>query len=88
MNNIENHLHTYDGARIVMTSTGELLIALEIHASSDITRAMEIDLNTELPNISMSFIEPMGYLIYHPELVGGMTVCFISLDLFTDLGEI
>jgi len=84
---IKNELSTFLESRIVMAPSGELLIALEIAAHTDVDKAFEVKIESSHV-ISMSFVEPLGYLIYHPEIAGGFSIFMNTLDSFEDLGKI
>jgi len=78
--NIDNQLHTFSRVRTVLAASGELILALEISVSSE---------SFGEGHFKIGFInDPLGYLIYHPEIAGGMTVYFNTLDSFEDLGEL
>ena len=84
---IENALHTYPDAKLIMTPSGELCIALHIHTNEDDSSAFSVEAIPDV-KIVVGFIEPMGYLVYHPHLDAGMTIYFKSLDMFEDLGKL
>jgi len=87
MKAIENHMHTYNEAKTIMFPSGELGLALAIHVTTDNLQALEVDIESDMV-VAVSFVDPIGYLIYHPNLAAGMTIFFKSLDEFENLGEL
>ena len=70
-----------------MAPSGELLIALEIAAHTELDKAFEVEIEDHHV-VNMGFVEPLGYLLYHPEIAGGFSIFMNTLDSFTDLGRI
>lgn len=84
----DSKLHYYKSTRVLVTPSGELMLALPIYAdeAGAIMSAKDVGEITGI-NLSIGIYDHIGYIIFHPE-IGECVFSRDALRLFEDLGEI
>ena len=79
-------IDSFSEARVVISPSGELLLALPIYANQNGAILDEKDIGMVGLKLSVGFYEQFGYLVYHPSQP--YSFYMKNLDLFEDLGEL
>jgi hypothetical protein len=85
-------IDSYLEVRVILSPSGEILLALPIYANQSGALFSNDQLvnftgDTSIPsNVTIGVYEKMGFMLYHPEQP--YSFYMKSIDLFEDLGEL